>query len=184
MGEPTAAFQGEIPLDVAIVGGGIIGIITALGFLRRGMRVTIYERAAQWPDIGAAFAFTGVARECMQSLDPKVLEALGRVAQRSPVEKVRYWDGFHPRTKQAAEHAETAVLFEMPEDGLAYWACMRTRFLLELAAQIPHDCVQFDKQLVAFVDGVEESNKKVALSFADGTTAEADVGLFFLYNSA
>lgn len=33
-------------LNVAIVGGGIIGVITALGLLRRGMRVTIYERAS------------------------------------------------------------------------------------------------------------------------------------------
>lgn len=102
MSEPIAGLKGEPPLDVAIVGGGIIGVITALGLLHRGMRVTIYERAAKWPDIGAAFAFTGVARECMQSMDPKILEALGRVAHRSPAETVRYWDGFHPRTKQAA----------------------------------------------------------------------------------
>ncbi|KAK9311017.1 hypothetical protein V1524DRAFT_443794 [Lipomyces starkeyi] len=47
-------------LDVAIVGGGIIGPMTALGLLRRGLRVTVYERAATWPEIGAAFAFTGI----------------------------------------------------------------------------------------------------------------------------
>ncbi|OIW25916.1 FAD/NAD(P)-binding domain-containing protein [Coniochaeta ligniaria NRRL 30616] len=177
MGENITAAKPEPPLDVAIVGGGIIGVITALGLLHRGMRVTIYERAVKWPDIGAAFGFTAVARECMQRLDPSILEALGRVAHRSPAETIRYWDGFHPRTKQAAEDAETAVLFEVPEKHLAFWACLRTRFLLELAALIPQagGVVQFGKQLVGYVDGLEEGNDKVVLSFADGTSAEADV---------
>ena len=181
MGEPTAAVNGEAPLDVAIVGGGVIGVITALGLVHRGMHVTIYERAPKWPDIGAAFAFTGVARECMQNLDPKILEALGRVAHRSPAEVVRGWDGFHPRTKEAAEQKETAMLFEIPEKNLAFWACLRTQFLLELTAQLPQDrdMVQFGKQLTGYVDGLEEGNDKVVLNFADGTKAEADIGSWF-----
>ncbi|KAL9619495.1 MAG: hypothetical protein Q9160_005858 [Pyrenula sp. 1 TL-2023] len=175
MGDPTAAIGREPPLSAAIVGGGIIGVITALGLLHRGMHVTIYERATKWPDIGAAFAFTGVARECLQNLDPKILEALSRVAHRSPAETVRYWDGFHPRTKQAAEQDESA-LFETPEKNLAFWGCLRTRFLLELTAQIPQDkeVVQFGKQLVGYDDGLEEGKDKVVLKFADGTQAEVD----------
>lgn len=38
-------------LDVAIVGGGIIGVMTALGLVRRGMRVKIYERTPSWHEI-------------------------------------------------------------------------------------------------------------------------------------
>ncbi|GES64796.1 FAD-dependent monooxygenase afoD [Aspergillus terreus] len=160
------------PLDVAIIGGGIIGIMTALGLLRRGFRVTVYERAASWPEIGAAFAFTGVARQCMERLDPRVLESLARVAQRSPHEKVRYWDGFHPRTKEAAQE-ESAVLFEILEKHMAYWACIRGHFLLDMAAQLPDGVVQFGKRLVDYND--DEANEKVVLRFADGSTAESDV---------
>lgn len=73
----------------------------------------------------------------------------------------------------------------MPEKNLAYWACLRTRFLLELVAQIPYDgdVAQFGKQLVGYVDGLEEGNDKVVLGFADGTTAEADVGSLFSCNT-
>lgn len=175
--------QSQPSLDVAIIGGGIIGVITALGLIHRGLRVTIYERAAKWPEIGAAFAFTGVARECMEKLDPKILAALSRVAHRNPADMVRYWDGFHPQTKEEAESAETAMMFELPEKNMAYWACLRTRFLLELAGEFPQsgdrDVVQFGKQLIDYTDGVEEGNGKVVLSFADGSQAEADLGVLF-----
>lgn len=175
MGEPSVTSK---PLDVAIIGGGIVGVITALGLLRRGAHVTIYERSPSWPDNGAAFAFTGVARQCMQSLDPTILEGLGRVALRSPAETVRYWDGFNPRTKEAAQQEETALLFETPEKDLAFWGTLRTPFLHQLAAALPKegDVVQFGKRLTGYVDDWEEGSDKVLLDFADGTTAEADVG--------
>ncbi|KAJ5967193.1 hypothetical protein N7501_003441 [Penicillium viridicatum] len=162
-------------LDVAIVGGGIIGVMTALGLLRRGFKVTIYERAATWPDVGAAFAFTGIARECMERLDPRVLESLARVAQRSPHDKVRYWDGFHPQTKESAMKEESALLFETLEKNMAYWACLRGHFLLDMAAQLPDDVVKFEKRLVDYDDN--EANAKVILRFTDGSTAQSDLGL-------
>ncbi|CAI7652991.1 unnamed protein product [Penicillium glandicola] len=160
-------------LDVAIVGGGVIGVMTALGLLRRGFKVTIYERAATWPDVGAAFAFTGIARECMELLDPRVLESLARVAQRSPHDKVRYWDGFHPETKEAAKQAESSLLFEILEKYMAYWACLRGHFLLDMAAQLPDDVVKFEKRLVDYEDN--EASEKVVLHFADGSTANSDL---------
>lgn len=53
-------------LDAAIVGGSIIGVITALDLIRRGMHVTVYECATDFHEIGACIGFTGIARECMQ----------------------------------------------------------------------------------------------------------------------
>ncbi|KAJ5733692.1 hypothetical protein N7493_002478 [Penicillium malachiteum] len=160
-------------LDVAIVGGGVIGVMTALGLLRRGFRATIYERADTWPEVGAAFAFTAIARKCMERLDPRVLESLARVAQRSPHDKVRYWDGFHPRTKDAAMGTKS-LLFETLEKNMAYWACLRGHFLLDMAAQLPDDVLKFDKRLVGYDDN--EANAKVILRFADASTAHADIG--------
>lgn len=174
-----AATNTSEPLNVAIIGGGIVGVITALGLVHRGAHVTIYERSATWPENGAAFAFTGVARQCMERLNPTILEVLGRVAVRSPAETVRYWDGFNPRTKEAAQQEETALLFETPEQHLAFWGTLRTHFLHQLAAALPKDAdiVQFGKRLTGYVDNWEQGNDKVQLNFDDGTTAEADVGL-------
>lgn len=160
-------------LDIAIVGGGIIGVITALGLLHRGMRVVIYERAARFQEIGAAIAFTGVAQECMEHVSPRVLEALKKVGQTSPNDKVHYWDGFTPRTKEAAEH-ESSLLFDVPERHLAFMACLRSHLLDGMTEKLPEGTVQFGKQLIDYTD--DDASNKVALRFDDGSTAEADVG--------
>lgn len=184
MGQSIITTAEKPPLEIAIVGGGVIGVITALGLLKRGLSVTIYERASQWPDYGAAFAFTAVARECMKRLDPKVLDALMRVGMRDPNPTFQYWDGVGPRTKEAAEDPETGLMFEVPEKDLAFVACLRTQFLLEIAKGLPEagGVVHFDKQLTDFTDLLEEGQSKVVLSFADGSTAEADVGSSSLYS--
>lgn len=161
------------PLDVSIVGGGLIGVITALGLVRRGMRVTIYERSTKFQELGAAVGFPRVAREAMKRLEPRILEALGKVTQRNLHEQVRYWDGFHPRTKQAAELEESSLLFEVPERDLAFWACLRSHLLLAMAELLPEGTAQFGKRLVGYTD--VEGTGKVTLQFGDGSTAEHDI---------
>lgn len=68
-------------LEISVVGAGIIGVMTALGLLHAGHKVIVYERVDVYADVGAAMAFTGVARECMQQLNPSVTEALHRVGE-------------------------------------------------------------------------------------------------------
>ena len=43
-GELLAGWRGGRPLKVAIAGGGVGGLTTALAMLKRGMDVTVYER--------------------------------------------------------------------------------------------------------------------------------------------
>jgi salicylate hydroxylase len=164
-------------LDVAVVGGGLIGVITALGLVQRGIRVTVYERAAKFHELGAGIGFTGVARKCMERLNPRVLAALARVAQQNPHDTVRYWDGFRPRTKESAVSNEESLLFDVPEKDLAFWTCLRSDFLAEMVALLPEDVTQFGKRLVDYID--EEENNKVILRFADGSQVEADLGPFY-----
>lgn len=173
---PAVAIS-EAPLDVAIIGSGIVGVITALGLCHRGLRVTVYERASQHADTGAAFGVTAVGRESMKRVNPKIHDALMRVSGRDPSPMVQYWDGFGPRTKEAAEDPKTGLMFEAPEKDLGFVACMRSQFLLEMVKELPDGAVHFGKQLVGFTDRFEDGNAKVVLSFADGTLAEADVGM-------
>jgi len=164
----------NVSLDIAIVGGGIIGVMMALGLLHRGIRVTVYERANDFHEIGAGFAFTGVARNCMQRLNPGVLEALRRVGEENRHPYNRYWDGFNPSSKEAAQ-SEDALLFQMSARELAYWGCLRSLFLKEMAAELPDGVVKFGKQVESYFD--DESNEKIVLRFADGSVVEADAGL-------
>ncbi|KAK7977177.1 hypothetical protein PG988_004667 [Apiospora saccharicola] len=166
-------------LHVAIVGGGIIGVMTAIGLLHRGISVSLYERAASWHEIGAGFGFTGVARECMQRLDPALLECFRRISQQaSSNANTRYWDAFHPRTKQEAQDPSSALLFQMPGEDLAFWGAVRSHLLLAMAALLPEGVVHFQKQLVGYQQeegqGVDESGP-VILRFADGSVADAHV---------
>ncbi|KAG6361744.1 hypothetical protein INS49_009972 [Diaporthe citri] len=163
-------------LEVAIVGGGIIGLMTALGLLRRGMHVKIYERAAAWHEIGAGFGFTGVARECMQRLDPRLLETLSAIAQKtSSSSHTRYWDAFNPRTKHEAADEAVSLLFQMPESSLNFWGAVRSHLLLGMAALLPEGVVEFGKPLVDYEDKPGGSDEGVALRFADGSVARAHV---------
>ncbi|KAI0377219.1 putative salicylate hydroxylase [Hypomontagnella monticulosa] len=158
--------------DVAIIGGGVIGVMTALGLLHRSIKVVIYERASSWHEIGAGFAFTGVARECMQQLDPAILEVLNRISEKTASKaSTSYWDAYHPRTRQDAEDESKSLLFQMPGNKLAFWGCVRSQFLLGMASLLPDGVVKFGKQLVSYDDDNKE--EKVRLHFDDGTTAEA-----------
>ncbi|XXG96004.1 hypothetical protein Hte_002281 [Hypoxylon texense] len=163
------------PLDVAIVGGGIIGVMTAIGLLHRHIHVTIYERAAAWHEIGAGFGFTGIARECMRRLDPALLDTLSRISQKtSSSANTRYWDAFHPWTGREAREEASALLFQTPEAHLAFWGAVRSHLLLAMAALLPEGAVRFEKQLVGYEDEPGGSGR-VALRFADGTVADANV---------
>lgn len=49
------------PFDVAIVGGGIIGLMVAMGLMKRNINVKIYEQSRSFREIGAGVAFTANA---------------------------------------------------------------------------------------------------------------------------
>ncbi|KAI1098449.1 putative salicylate hydroxylase [Jackrogersella minutella] len=160
----------SLSLDIAVVGGGIIGVMMALGLLHRGMRVTLYERANDFHEIGAGFAFTAVARDCMQRLSPQVLEALQRVGEENEHPNNRYWDGFNPTNKEEAQ-SQNSLLFHMSARELDYWGCLRSHFLREMASYLPEGITKFGKQLKNYID--DEKSEKVVLRFTDGSTAEA-----------
>ncbi|KAI9661829.1 MAG: hypothetical protein M1821_009068 [Bathelium mastoideum] len=159
----------HLSLDIAVVGAGIIGIMTALGLLYAGHKVTVYERADDYYEVGAAMAFTGVARECMKQLNPSVLEALQRVGEANRHPMNRYWDGFSPTSKEAAQ-SEESLLFQQSARELDYTGCLRSVYLREMAKSLPEGVVKFGKSLKSY----SEETESVELRFADGSVAQAD----------
>lgn len=160
-------------LEVAVVGGGIIGVMTALGLHRRGIKAVIYERAPTWHEVSVGFAFTGAAREWMEKLDPGILEVLASVSQKTDASATNnYWDAYNPKTREDADDESKALLFKMP-NKLLYWGCVRSHLLLGIAALLPDGAVQFGKKLVKHED--DDESGKVTLHFEDGSTAKAHV---------
>ena len=161
-----------LSLEVAIVGGGIIGVMMALGLHRRGIKAVIYERAPTWHEVSAGFAFTGAGREYMQQLDPGIVEVLSRISLKTDASTSNsYWDAYHPQTRQDAEDESKALLFRTPNNKLLFWGCVRSQLLHGMAALLPDGAVKFGKQLVSYDD--DDESAKVILHFEDGSTAEA-----------
>ena len=161
-------------LEVAIVGGGVIGVMMALGLHHRGIKAVIYERAPTYHEVSAGFAFTGSGRECMEKLHPGILEVLSKISQKTDADTSNsYWDAFHPKTKEDAEDESKSLLFRTPNNKLDYWGCVRSQLLLGCAEQLPEGNIVFGKQLMSYDD--DNENDKVILHFDDGTTATADV---------
>ena len=163
----------DLSLDIAIIGGGIVGVITALGMIHAGYRVTVYEKTLELSQVGAGIAFTGVARECMRRLHPQLVEALMSVGAANQQPTNRYWDGFSPPTKEEAQ-SEDYLLVELASYRLSYVTCLRNMFLRKLVTVLPEGAMRFGKQLEACEDAL--NSEKVRLRFSDGTVAEADAG--------
>ncbi|KAI1402888.1 FAD/NAD(P)-binding domain-containing protein [Hypoxylon fuscum] len=182
--------QDHAPLSVAIIGGGFVGVVLALGLLHRGIRVTIYERAPNFTEIGAGFAFAKVTRKCMARLNPAILESMERVGVPNTRRMSEYWDGYHTdnlalggdskdqvrdRSVEDSEDTSAALLFTLNLD-LDSWGCLRAQFLEDLSHALPPGVVQFNKEFVGYSDSSSTSSlEPVAFRFADGSTSTADV---------
>lgn len=64
---------------IAIVGGGISGVVLGLALIKRGLDVTIYEQAHQFGEIGAGVAFNSAATRAMEICSPDVYKAFEEV---------------------------------------------------------------------------------------------------------
>lgn len=159
-------------LEVAIVGGGIVGLAVAQGFLNRGIHVKIYERSSSFANIGAGIGLSPNAERSMLGLDKRIHAAFRRIATKNDEDWFPYVDGFNVSPHGDGEDE----LFKVYLGKRGTEGCRRTDFLEELAKLVPESNIEFQKELVDVVEGHNDEDKLV-LKFGDGTTAEADVVL-------
>jgi salicylate hydroxylase len=166
----------EEPIEVAIVGGGIIGLVLALGLLRRGIKVKVYEQARSLREIGAGVAFTANAIRCMNLIDPNIVAALRSVATsngdpNNPNDYLQWVDGYNTNEESPGEEQ---VLFKLYAGTRGFEGCHRAHFLDALVKFVPEGLVEFRKRLDVIQDN--RNGGKVELTFCDGTTFKADAG--------
>ncbi|KAF5573778.1 salicylate 1-monooxygenase [Fusarium subglutinans] len=161
----------EKSFEIAVIGGGIVGLMVAIGLLKRGINVSVFEQAAELTEVSAGFAFTGVARECMKRLDPRLLEALDRIGEVNRHPYNRYWDGYNPSTQEEAE-SNDSLLFEVSARDLDYQGCLRSHLLHEMASMLPARTIKLGKQLKELQDNT--GSDKVTVTFSDQSTYEVD----------
>jgi salicylate hydroxylase len=74
---------------ILIIGGGIGGLTTALALLRRGLDVTVYERAPVLREVGAGVQIGSNGTRVLYALGLE--EALGRLQVLPPRRQLRHW---------------------------------------------------------------------------------------------
>lgn len=169
----------EEPIEIAIVGGGIVGVVLATGLVQRNIRVKIYEQARNFGEIGVGIGFTANTVRCMEQINPAVVTALrggGAVNpsldEHDPNSYFRYLDGCTQNGQDDPTYQE--LLFKLDAGYKGWETVRRDHFLMELVKKLPQEAVQLRTRL----DHVEEReiDDKILLKFVDGTTATADAG--------
>lgn len=154
------------PLHVAIVGGGITGLVLAIGLQARGIPFTLYERAAGFSEFGAGIGFSPNAEVAMQLLSPALHAAFKEAVTPNGQDYFQWVDGY----------TTDKVMYRLHLGKDGFQGGRRSDILQAWAALVPADNVQFRKELVALVNDGGGKGSPVQLRFADGTTATADVG--------
>jgi salicylate hydroxylase len=146
-------------LNVAIVGGGIGGLFAANALIAHGLSVAVYEQAPAIGEIGAGVFLTpnSVRHLRRLGLEPAVEKHGARVGLES-----RYFrhDGAPIAPVQVTDSAGWNATFGMH----------RADLVALLADHLPGDIVHTGHRCSGFAQ-----NGVACLSFANGTTAEADV---------
>src|SRR5271169_4613099 len=76
--------------NVAIVGGGIGGLVAALALLRRGIDVEVYEQAAELRELGAGVQLSANGTRVLHALG--LAEALAPVQVLPAGKAIRLWN--------------------------------------------------------------------------------------------
>ena len=150
-------------MKVAVVGGGIGGLTAALALLDAGCDVQVYERASALGEIGAGVQISPNAARVLHRLG--LAEDLARTGVRPLAWHQRRWDDGRTLLKTPlAEPLEAAF-------GFPHYQMHRADLLAALASRMPVERVHLGHRLTGF----EDRGDRVALHFAHGARADADV---------
>jgi salicylate hydroxylase len=149
---------------VAIVGGGIGGLVLALTLRERGIAYEVYEQADELREVGAAVALSANGTRELRRLGLR--EELEAVSVVPSALVIRRWDSGeviadHPIGRDGAYEATF---------GAPYYGVHRVALLQALAERLSGEGLNLGRRCV----GVDEGTAGVELRFADGSTAEAD----------
>lgn len=153
--------------EIAIIGGGLGGISLAIGLVRRGISVQIYEATNEWTVAGAGLVFAKNSMDAMKKISPDIYDAFSKRSSRQGWEskKTTYMDYRDGMTN--GDLVTSVVCANTGQESVH-----RTRFAQDLVALLPEGTFHMGKKLLN-----AETNKdgSFILSFADGTSIHVNV---------
>lgn len=161
------------PYSIAIVGGGIGGLILAAALVRKDIPIHVYEAAPAFTEIGAGVGLSPNAVRAMALMDPAIMEAYDRCVTKNtsrPSEQGRFFNFRYGMQEPSADGLKAGDLIcEVRSDSVTS-SVHRARFLGELVSLVPPDKATCGKRLLA----LEVEADGVLLRFADGSEARHD----------
>ncbi len=149
-------------LSVAIVGGGIGGLTAAIGLIRAGVDVQLYEQAPEISEVGAGIGLFPNSTRILFGYGLE--EPLRRRGFAPPsLEYLRWEDG---SSLARADFLEIGARF-----GYPHLTLHRAHLVDILLAKIPADVVHLNHRLIE----LDDDGERVRLGFDGGESAEADL---------
>ncbi|KAF2104630.1 FAD/NAD(P)-binding domain-containing protein [Rhizodiscina lignyota] len=191
MSSSTNGTKSPKEIRIAVVGGGIGGLALTIGLLKYPhLSPHIWEAAPAFSEIGAGVASGANAVRAIGLIDERLIAAYKRCAtyDASPGTEALWFNVRHgmPGRGNAEGAKPGEVIYQIPYsnpedlklDARARSCVHRAQLLDEMVKLIPMENVSFQKTFVDFEIVTPEERGEggaVKLSFADGTTATADV---------
>jgi salicylate hydroxylase len=154
-------------LRAAIVGGGLGGLCAAAFLHRAGVQVTVFEQAPELTAVGAGINMGPNAGLVLGHLG--LTEAMNKAGEiiETGWEFRRWQDGSVLFSQERGEHGERGLR----RYGAHGYFIHRADLLDVLLSVVPSETIELGRKCTR----VEQDESAVRLSFADGSTAEADV---------
>ncbi|KAL6720002.1 hypothetical protein ACLMJK_001923 [Lecanora helva] len=164
----SSVLPGAHPLRVAIVGGGIGGVVLAIGLLKHPhIDVHVYESAPSFGEIGAGVAIGPNAQRALDLIGPEASEAFWKHA--TPNLWPSHAGTYIEYVFGTIEHENEHIHAQKMDGGMQ--SVHRAIFLEELVKFVPQDRAHFNKRVERIDD---KPDKEVALHFKDESVTLAD----------
>ncbi|KAI0594066.1 hypothetical protein F4775DRAFT_586340 [Biscogniauxia sp. FL1348] len=156
--------------SIAILGAGIGGLAVAIGLIKRGVPVTIYEAAGQFSAVGAGIGFGPNSLNAIDLIDPRFREEYNKA--KTPNEKAEFehsvFDALYAEEGFGEKRGWTRGLVGAPYFTRS--SAHRQDLLNIMASFIPPGTVQFGKR----AQSIEQKDNKAIVTFQDGDVVTVD----------
>lgn len=169
-----ASASADKPIEIAVVGGGLAGLILAIGLQKyQHINVHIYEAASRFGEVGAGLVLGPNAQRAMALINPRILEAYKRRAAFD--DNVEDENGLFPWTTiykgKEPDLGEFVAQFKHKTRGSTIH---RAHFVDELVKLLEPGRANLSKRLDHIYE-TEATDAPIILHFVDGSTASADI---------
>lgn len=159
---------------MAVVGGGIGGVVTTIALLRQNVKVQLFEATKDYRELGGGIIFGPNTLRIMEKIDPAMLDAYRICATRNAWESKQdtWWEFRHGVQPDNVPEISPKLIAAVKAPGVGHASAKRPHFLAELVKLIPKGIARFGKRLD---DARDLGSEGVEMHFTDGSVERADL---------